>query len=96
MRIDYYKFVYKPLFGTALRFRARFHWGHHLDSDLNHKYIQKCFDKEATSLFIKQIAKFDPQGLMTNDLLSRFGLTPTGKYNENVGTVIDSWYCRYC
>ena len=26
---------------------------------------------------------------MTNDLLSRFGLTPTGKHNESAGTLGD-------
>ena len=70
-----------------MKYNARFHWGHHLDSDLDHKYINHSFDKHGVESFIKQIARFDPQGLMSNDLLTKFGLTPTGKYSENVATV---------
>ncbi|GBC02530.1 hypothetical protein RclHR1_04670008 [Rhizophagus clarus] len=79
-RIDHYVYVYKPLFAIASKYNARFHWGCYLDSEIDYNYLQRSFDKDAINSFVKQVTKFDPQGLMSNDFLKKFGLTPnTGK-----------------
>ncbi|CAG8464219.1 1613_t:CDS:2 [Dentiscutata heterogama] len=77
--IVYYKKTYDALLQTALKFNARCHWGQYFSSILDHQYLLNAYGAKPVSLFIKQIQKFDPQGIMSNDLLNHLGLTPDGK-----------------
>ncbi|CAG8537135.1 3888_t:CDS:2, partial [Racocetra fulgida] len=77
--ITYYKKTYDALLQTALKFNARCHWGQYFSSLLDHQYLINSYGAKPISLFIKQIQKFDPQGIMSNDLLNHLGLTPDGK-----------------
>ncbi|CAG8701387.1 12694_t:CDS:10, partial [Gigaspora margarita] len=77
--IHYYKKTYDALLQTALKFDARCHWGQYFSSKLDHQYLLNAYGEKPISSFIKQIQKFDPQGVMSNDLLKHLGLTPDGK-----------------
>ncbi|RIB24863.1 hypothetical protein C2G38_2167445 [Gigaspora rosea] len=77
--IHYYKKTYDALLQTALKFNARCHWGQYFSSKLDHQYLLNAYGEKPVFSFIKQIQKFDPQGVMSNDLLNHLGLTPDGK-----------------
>ncbi|CAG8683647.1 8681_t:CDS:2, partial [Dentiscutata erythropus] len=80
--IDHYKRVFDSLTETALKFNARCHWGQYFSSKLDHKYLNKAYGAQNVDSFIEQIKKFDPNGIMSNSLLKKLGLTPDGKVTD--------------
>ncbi|CAJ0846093.1 19926_t:CDS:10 [Entrophospora sp. SA101] len=69
--------IFDSLMATALKFSGRCHWGQYLPPDLDLNYLASSYKKENVDKFIKQIERFDPQGLMRNDLLHQLGLKST-------------------
>ncbi|CAG8624218.1 34485_t:CDS:2, partial [Racocetra persica] len=80
--IDQYKRVFDRLTETALKYNARCHWGQYFSPKLNHQYLLNAYGEQNVQSFIKQIKKFDPNGIMSNPLLKKLGLTPDGKVTD--------------
>ncbi|CAG8601452.1 5149_t:CDS:2 [Diversispora eburnea] len=77
--IDYYKHVYNPLVDVVKKFNGRCHWGQYLSPELDNEYLINAYSNKSVNSFITQLTKFDPNGLMSNELTKKFGLTPDGK-----------------
>ncbi|CAG8697440.1 41606_t:CDS:2 [Gigaspora margarita] len=80
--IDHYKRVFDSLTETALKYNARCHWGQYFSPKLDHKYLMNAYGAQNVQSFIEQIMKFDPNGIMSNSLLKKLGLTPDGKVTD--------------
>ncbi|CAG8705369.1 2606_t:CDS:2 [Dentiscutata erythropus] len=80
--IDSFGRVFDALTETALKYNARCHWGLYFSPKLDHKYLIKAYGAQNVHSFIEQIKKFDPNGIMSNTLLKKLGLTPDGKVTE--------------
>ncbi|CAG8568641.1 20850_t:CDS:2 [Cetraspora pellucida] len=80
--IDHYKRVFDTLTETAVKHNARCHWGQYFSPKLDHKYLMNAYGDQNVLSFIKQIKKFDPNGIMSNPLLKKLGLTPDGKVTD--------------
>ncbi|RHZ89922.1 hypothetical protein Glove_9g172 [Diversispora epigaea] len=81
--IDYYKHVYNPLVEVVKKFNGRCHWGQYLSPELDNEYLINAYSNKSINSFITQLTKFDPNGLMSNELTKKFGLTPDGKIYKN-------------
>ncbi|CAG8651849.1 16814_t:CDS:2, partial [Dentiscutata heterogama] len=83
VQIDYFGSVYDALTETALKYKARCHWGQYISPKLDHKYLINAYGAQNVQSFIEQTKKFDPNGIMSNSLLKKLELTPGGKAKHN-------------
>lgn len=67
----------------AREHNGRCHWGQYFSPQLDNAHLVNAFSEKSVNSFVSQIKKFDPNGLMSNELTKKLGLTPSGEIHSN-------------